>query len=72
MKLSLYARDLVERVAATFLEGFLGSLVITRLADKDVWLAALGGGVAAVSALFKGLAAKKVGNSDSASLDGDV
>lgn len=70
--MSAYAKDLVERVAATFAEGFLGSLVITQMAEREMWLAAVGGGVAAVFALLKGLAAKRVGLSDSASLSKEV
>lgn len=70
--MNLYFRDLVERVAVTFAQGFLGSLVVTELSDKSTWLAALGGGVAAAGALLKGLVAKKVGQQDSASLSGKV
>ncbi|MFF3871205.1 hypothetical protein [Streptomyces sp. NPDC001978] len=66
--MNLYVRDLLERVAATFLEGFVGGLVITQMTDQKMWLAAVGAGVAAVASLAKGLAAKKTGRSDSASL----
>lgn len=72
MKLTLYARDLLERVAATFLQGFVGGLVLTEMADQDMWKAAAAGGVAAALSLVKGIVAKKVGNSDSASLSGGV
>lgn len=68
----VYLRDLAERVVVTFAQGFLGSLVVTELTDKSAWMAAVGGGVAAVGALLKGLIAKKVGNPDSASLNGGV
>lgn len=70
--MSVYLRDLAERVAVTFAQGFLGSLVVTELSDKSAWLAAFGGGVAAAGALLKGLVAKKVGHDDSASLSGKV
>jgi hypothetical protein len=63
-----YIRDLGERVAMTFVEGALGSLVITQYTDKQMWLAAVGGGVAAVAALLKGLGAKTVGDPKTASL----
>lgn len=70
--MNLYRRDLLERVGMTFVEGFLGGIVVTEIADKAMWLAAVSGGVAAALALLKGLAAKRVGNEDSASLDGGV
>lgn len=69
MSATPYARDLAERVLVTFVEGFLGTLVVTRMSDEDMWLAAVGGGVAAVCALLKGLAARRVGESDTASLN---
>lgn len=72
MKLTLYARDLLERVAATFLQGFAGGLVLTEMADQEMWKAAVAAGVAAALSLVKGIVAKKVGNADSASLDGGV
>lgn len=70
--MNAYTRDLVERVAVTFVEGFLGTFIVTQVTDKQMWLSALGGGVAAVVALAKGLIAKRVGNPDSASIDGGV
>jgi phosphatidylserine synthase len=70
--MSVYLKDLRERVLMTFVQGFLGSLVVTEFSDKSMWLAAAGGGVAAVAALLKGVVAKWRGNSESASLDGDV
>lgn len=70
--MSVYAKDLLERVAMTFLQGALGSLVVTELSSVDMWYAALGGGVAAVASLAKGLLARGRGNPDSASLSGDV
>lgn len=70
--MSLYVKDLAERVAVTFVQGALGSLVVTELSDKEMWLAAVGGGVAAVASLLKGLVAKGRGMTDSASLSKDV
>ncbi|MGA5435488.1 holin [Streptomyces cellulosae] len=70
--MSLYVRDLAERVAATFLQGFAGAVVITELNDLEMYKAAAAAGLAAVVSLAKGLLAKKVGNNDSASLDGGV
>lgn len=66
--MSLYFRDLAERVLVTFVEGLLGGLVLTQLTDQNMWLSAAAGGVAAVLALAKGLIAKGVGEPDSASL----
>lgn len=68
----LYFRDLAERVASTFLQGFAGAVVITELNDLEMYKAAAVAGIAAVVSLAKGLVAKKVGNNDSASLDGGV
>lgn len=70
--MSLYLKDLTERVLVTFIEGLVGGLVLTQLTDQDMWLSALAGGVAAVTALAKGLLAKGVGMADSASLNKDV
>lgn len=70
--MSSYVRDLGERVSATFLQGFAGAVVITEMNDRAMWEAAAVAGIAAVVSLVKGLLAKKVGNPDSASLDGGV
>lgn len=67
--MSPYIKDLSERVAATFLEGFVGGVVVTQITDQEMWVAAVMAGVAAVAALLKGLGAKAVGDSDSASLN---
>jgi len=53
-----YARDLAERVAATFLQAFVGGLVLTSPFDIGMWQAAAVGGVAAAGALVKGLIAR--------------
>jgi hypothetical protein len=70
--MSVYWKDLAERVVVTFIQGTLGSLVVTELSGKDMWLAAAGGGVAAVASLLKGLVAKRIGSPDSASMTSDV
>ncbi len=67
-----YVRDLVERVAMTFAEGFLGAVVVTELTDQKMWYAAAMAGVAAAASLVKGLLARGVGNPESASLSGGV
>ena len=72
MTIPVYYRDLGERVLATFVQGFIGSLVVAQIADKEMYLAALGGGLAAVLSLGKGLLARKVGLPDSASLSKEV
>ena len=67
---SEYAKDLAERVAATFLGGVLG-VVGTNGADitsLSLWeSAAVAGGVAVIS-LVKGLLARYVGDKESAGL----
>lgn len=67
-----YVRDLCERVVFTFLEGFVGGVVVTQMTDKSMWLAAVAGGAAAVTSLFKGLVARGVGQKNSASLSSGV
>jgi len=67
--MSKYLTDLVERVLASFAGGFL---TVTGLDVVDVlhldWKAALGVGAGtALVAFLKGLAAKFVGNTESAS-----
>lgn len=63
-----YARDLAERVTATFLEGFVGGIVITQPLNGSMWYAAGAGGVGAVLALLKGLVARWRDIANSASL----
>jgi ribose 5-phosphate isomerase RpiB len=65
---STYAKDLAERVVSTFLQAFLGGIVITQPLDGSMWYAAAGAGVAAAAALVKGVLAKLRGEADSASL----
>ncbi|NUP21620.1 MAG: hypothetical protein HOZ81_37260 [Streptomyces sp.] len=63
-----YARDLLERVLSTFLQGTIGGIVVTQPLDGSMWYAAGAGGVAAVVSLAKGLVARWRSVSNSASL----
>ena len=63
-----YARDLAERVLATFLQAFVGGLVLTQPFDLGMWQAAGVAGVAAAASLLKGLAARWRDVTNSASL----
>lgn len=63
-----YARDLAERVLATFLQAFVGGLVLTQPLDLGMWQAAAVGGVAAAASLVKGLIARWRDVTNSASL----
>ncbi|MGY4930301.1 hypothetical protein ACWD7T_04125 [Streptomyces sp. 900116325] len=65
---STYARDLAERVLATFLQAFLGGIVLTQPLDLHMWQAAAVGGVAAAASLLKGLVARWRDVTNSASL----
>ncbi|MEV8046370.1 hypothetical protein AB0P02_21355 [Streptomyces griseoluteus] len=63
-----YARDLAERVVVTFLQAFVGALVLTSPFDLAMWQAAAMGGVAAALSLVKGMLARARSVSNSASL----
>ncbi|GGY81054.1 hypothetical protein CP967_08695 [Streptomyces nitrosporeus] len=63
-----YARDLAERVIATFLQAFVGGLVLTTPFDIGMWQAAAVGGVGAALSLVKGLVARWRAVTHSASL----
>ncbi|NED75286.1 hypothetical protein G3I51_23780 [Streptomyces sp. SID9944] len=63
-----YGRDLLERVLSTFLQTFIGGIVITQPLNGSMWYAAGAGGVGAVLALVKGLAARWRDVTNSASL----
>jgi hypothetical protein len=65
---STYGRDLLERVLTTFLQAFIGGVVITQPLNGSMWYAALAGGVGAVLAFGKGLFARLRGATNSASL----
>ena len=63
-----YGRDLLERVLATFLQAFIGGIVVTQPLDGSMWHAAAAGGVGAALALLKGLVARWRDVTNSASL----
>ncbi|MGP4091504.1 hypothetical protein [Streptomyces sp. KR55] len=63
-----YGRDLLERTLSTFLQAFIGGVVVTQPLDGSMWYAALAGGVGAVLAFGKGLFARLRGATHSASL----
>lgn len=67
-----YGKDLAERVVATFLQAFVGALVLTTPFDVSMWQAAAMGGVAAALSLVKGIAARVFGDPNSASLSSRV
>lgn len=66
-----YVKDLLERIVATFVVAYLG-VALTAAPDGGISVsgsqAALVAGVAAVGSLIKGIAAKHLGNADTASL----
>ncbi|MFI2431998.1 hypothetical protein [Streptomyces sp. NPDC018693] len=63
-----YGRDLLERVLATFLQAFIGGIIVTQPLDASMWHAAAVGGIGAVLALAKGLVARWRDVTNSASL----
>ena len=68
-----YVRDLAERVAATFAQGFIGLFLlsgaeVTGVVDFSSVKKAAIAGVFAVLSLIKGLIASRVGDKNSASL----
>jgi len=63
-----YGRDLAERVLATFLQTFVGGLVLTQPFNIGMWQAAGVAGVAAAGSLVKGLVARWRDVTNSASL----
>ena len=65
---STYARDLLERVLTTFLQAFIGGIVITQPLNGSMWYAAAAGGVGATLSLLKGLVARWRDVTNSASL----
>lgn len=66
--LGTYGRDLLERVLSTFLQAFIGGVVITQPLNGSMWYAAGAGAVGAVLALGKGLVARWRDVTNSASL----
>ena len=73
-----YAIDLLERVAATFVQAFLGALVaggwfdIDGIRDMSIVQTAGVAGIVAVLAVVKGVVAKFVSDRNSASLASGV
>lgn len=65
-----YIKDLLERVVATFAEGFLGAITTNAVTLGDIdWVFCLSaGGFAALISVLKCLAALKVGDKNTASL----
>lgn len=63
-----FGRDLLERVLASFVGGFVGGITVATPLDGSMWYAALSGGVAAAVSLVKGLLARLKDDKNSASL----
>ena len=63
-----WVRDTAERVAWTFTQGALSAVAVESLAagNPSAWTAALVGGAAAVLSLLKAVAARHVGDPDTA------
>lgn len=59
--------DLAERVAATYLQSFIGLLLVSGALDIDTLKAAALAAVPAALAVVKGVLARKVGDPESAS-----
>lgn len=67
---AIYARDLAERIVATFLVAFLGVAVAAGPGDMfsaTFWETAAAAGLAAVGSLVKGVLGRAVGPKNSAS-----
>lgn len=66
--MSDYVRDLLERAAWTAIQGALAAGGIEQLAagNVDAMHAAVVGAIAAVLSMIKSIAARRVGDSDSA------
>lgn len=65
--MSFFTKDLLERLVATFVQAFLGVVIVSGLDNIDVKAAATAG-VAAVLSLVKSLIAKRIGDPGDASL----
>jgi hypothetical protein len=65
-----WVRDTVERVAWTFVQGAVGAVPVQQIVsgDIDALTSAAVGGAAAVLSLAKAVAARKVGDPDTAAL----
>lgn len=65
----MFGKDLLERTVSTFVEGFAGAVTLQMYTNLG-WLAWVTAGAGAgVLAVVKGLVAKFVGSSNSASLN---
>jgi len=75
MSLSIRTRDAIERIVSTAAEAALGVVTAAGfgLVSLDSWAAVgVAAGSAALAAALKALAAFKIGNEDSASLNPNV
>jgi hypothetical protein len=73
--MKVYVIDLVERVISTFVAALLSVLVMAGpgdLVSLSFWQSALVAGGAAAVSLIKGMIAKAVGNTSSASMTTNV
>jgi hypothetical protein len=65
-----WVRDTAERVTWTFVQGAIGAVPVQQIVsgDIDALTSAAVGGAAAVLSLLKAVAARKVGDPDTAAL----
>ena len=70
MLTSLFNRDLLERVVATFIQAAIGSMSANSMFDMGVsqWKMVVGAGLAAAVSVLKGAMAQKVGTPGTSSL----
>ncbi len=68
--MSVFNRDLFERVAATFLQAAIGAMSANSMFDMGVsqWKMVVGAGLAAAVSVIKGAVAQKVGTPGTSSL----
>ena len=66
----MITRDLVERIAATFVQAALGAMTSNSMFDLgvDQWKMMAGAGIAAALAVLKGAVAQRVGTKGTSSL----
>ena len=70
MLTSLFNRDLLERVVATFIQAAIGAMSANSMFDMGVnqWKMIVGAGLAAAVSVLKGAVATKVGTPGTSSL----
>jgi hypothetical protein len=70
MLTSLFNRDLLERVVATFIQAAIGAMSANSMFDMGVnqWKMIVGAGLAAAVSVLKGAMATKVGTPGTSSL----